>query len=139
MSTMRTGSYLAAIVCFMWSINAMAAQLMSAPQAHQAALAGELVIVDIRSPAEWRETGIADSAVAITMHDRNFLSNLDTLIAKHRDKPIAFICATGGRTAFVTRELEKRGYSGLVDIAEGMDGSPAGPGWLRRNLPLKKP
>jgi len=136
---MKHLALLAVIFGIIWSSGAMAGQVMSAPEARAAALEERIVIVDIRSPEEWRATGIPDQAVPTTMHDREFLANLDTLIAQNPEKPIALLCATGGRTAFVVRELEKRGYNGLIDISEGMEGSEDGPGWRARNLPIKQP
>jgi rhodanese-related sulfurtransferase len=40
---------------------------MSAREAHAKALAGELVLVDIRTTDEWRKTGVPASGYAITM------------------------------------------------------------------------
>ncbi|MEM8541638.1 MAG: rhodanese-like domain-containing protein [Pseudomonadota bacterium] len=121
-----------------FALPAWAIELMSAPDARKAVQAGEIILVDIRTPEEWRETGIADVAMPITMHNNQFLSRLQTAIDENPGKKIAFICAVGGRTEYVTRELKKRGYSNLIDVSEGMLGSANGEGWIKRGLPIKQ-
>lgn len=117
---------------------AWAIELMSATDARKAVQAGEAILIDVRTPDEWRETGIADVALPITMHNNQFLSRLQTVIDKNPDKKIAFICAVGGRTGYITRELKKRGYDDLIDVSEGMLGSANGEGWIKRGLPIKQ-
>lgn len=126
------------IVLLLFTLPAWAFELMSAPDARKAVQAGEIILIDVRSPDEWRETGIADVATPITMHNSQFLSRLQTVIDKNPDKRLAFICAVGGRTGYITRELEKRGFENLIDVSEGMLGSPNGVGWIKRGLPIKQ-
>lgn len=133
---MRT---LLALVFTLVALPAWATEIMSAPDARAAAREGRIVLIDVRSPQEWKQTGIADVAVPITMHNNRFLTRLQTVIDENPDKKIAFICAVGGRTGFITRDLEARGYKDLIDVSEGMSGSPEGPGWINRGLPLKQP
>lgn len=109
---------------------------MSAPEAHSAALNGDLIILDIRSSGEWTETGVAKDAWPVTMHDRNFGANLQSIIERYPNRPLALICATGGRSNHVATILEKNGLSGVFDISEGMFGNGDAPGWIARNLPI---
>ena len=117
--------------------GAGAAEILSAQQAHKMAEAGEVLLVDIRTPQEWRETKIGASAVPISMHNAGFLKNLQQAVGNDKSKPVALICATGGRSRWLQKELARRGYSSIYDVAEGMLSSPAGPGWLRAGLPTK--
>jgi rhodanese-related sulfurtransferase len=75
--------------------------VMSARESHAKAAAGELVLIDIRSPEEWRETSVPASAHAITMHQdhKTFMMQLGTATGGMREKHVALICATGGRSA----------------------------------------
>lgn len=116
-----------------------AAEKLAADRASAAALANDIVLIDIRTPAEWADTGVPDAAEALDMRDPDFLTKLQAITAAAPSRPVALICATGGRSAFVVSELEKRGYSGLLDVSEGMFGSNAGPGWLARDLPVRSP
>ena len=109
---------------------------MSATEAHSAALNGNLIILDIRSPEEWAETGVAKDAWPVTMHDPNFGANLQSIIESYPKKPLAFICATGGRSNHVATVLEQNGILGIINISEGMFGNGKAPGWIARDLPI---
>ena len=41
---------------------------LSADRAHRQARDGRILLLDIRTPGEWRKTGVPDGAVALTMH-----------------------------------------------------------------------
>ncbi len=110
---------------------------MSAPAVLAAAAKGEIVLVDIRTRGEWKQTGLAKPALAISMHEAGFIRNLAKALGGNRSNKIALICATGGRSAHMQRILATAGFTSVVDISEGMIGSSAGPGWLRRGLPVK--
>ena len=56
-----------------------------------------------------------------------------------KTKPLALICRTGNRTSFLQAELKKRGYTSIINVAEGVVGGPFGPGWLKAGLPVTKP
>ncbi len=112
---------------------------MTADVAREQALAGELVLIDIRRPEEWAQTGVADVALLNDMTDREFVARLYAIRAQSPDIPLAFICRTGNRSGYVTKELEKMGMSGLVDVVGGMVGSRADKGWLKRGLPVRDP
>ena len=120
-------------------LPARALDLMSSEEAREAALAGEILLIDIRTPEEWKESGVADVAHTMDMRDKDFILNLLKLQQANPGKPLAMICRTGGRSGFVTKALTERGMTGLIDVAEGMHGSDAGPGWLKRSLPVRSP
>lgn len=110
--------------------------VLSAPEAHQLQLEGRILLVDIRSPKEWRKTGVAAGALTVTVHRRDFASALLAAVGGDYDRPIAIICATGGRTALARHYLGLMGFSAVVDVSEGMLGNSRGPGWIRRGLPV---
>jgi len=110
---------------------------MSAPAALAAADKGEIILVDIRTRGEWKQTGLAKPALAISMHEAGFVRNLARALGGNRAGRVALICATGGRSAHLQRILVTAGFANVVDISEGMMGSSAGPGWLKRGLPVK--
>ena len=110
---------------------------ISAPDAHTAAKAGKLVLVDIRTPGEWRETGVPQGAKRIDMLDPQFESKLRAALSGKKDAQVAIICRTGNRSTHVQRWLRSQGYSSVLNVKEGMAGSGAGPGWIRRGLPVE--
>lgn len=113
---------------------------LSVADAHRKAQAGEVVLVDIRTSEEWRETGVATSAHAISMHQdpRAFFKGLDAALGGDRSRPVALICRTGNRSSSLQSELRRAGYTNVIDVSEGMAGSRAGPGWLKVGLPVRK-
>ena len=113
---------------------------MEAPDAAVAVAAGKITLIDIRTPAEWKETGVAKGAMLINMlHPQGASGFASTLLEKvngDRNAPIALICRTGNRTTQVQRYLQSVGFTQVYNVKEGMAGSSAGPGWLKRRLPL---
>lgn len=113
-------------------------QLLSAEQANEQSQAGLLTLVDIRSPQEWQQTGIAKTAVAISMQQPSFLQDVLELVEQDRTRPLAVICATGSRSSWVARQLSGQGFTAIYNVGEGMMGGFTGPGWLRKQLPTRK-
>ena len=109
---------------------------MTAAEANAAAEKGDILLVDIRRPSEWRQTGIASSAIAISMHKDNFLKKLDMLMGGDKKRPVAFICATGNRSGYVQKVLSQRGYTNVISVSEGMLGGKNGRGWIPSGLPV---
>ncbi|WP_370400776.1 rhodanese-like domain-containing protein [Sulfitobacter sp. JB4-11] len=109
---------------------------LSAPDAHVAAVAGEITLVDIRRPDEWARTGVPEGGVGIDMRRDDFIEALLAQTGGDRDKPVALICARGVRSARLTARLQDAGFTQIIDVPEGMLGSGAGPGWVKRELPV---
>ncbi len=113
---------------------------LSAPDAQRLSVAGELTLIDIRTPEEWRQTGVAQGAKLVNMvHPGGadgFVSEILKRVDGDADAPIGLICRTGNRTTQIQRLLVSRGLSQVYNITEGMVGSSAGPGWIKRGLPL---
>ncbi|MGE4610227.1 MAG: rhodanese-like domain-containing protein [Paracoccaceae bacterium] len=110
---------------------------MTPDVAREMALAGELVLIDIRRPEEWAETGVPDVALLLDMTNREFLTRLNIIRLQNSDIPLAFTCRTGSRSDYLTTELEKLGFSGLIDVVGGMSGSRVDKGWAKRKLPIR--
>ena len=113
---------------------------MSVAEAHARALAGEIVLIDVRRPNEWRRTGLPASGHAVTMHQNGaaFRAGLLKATDGRPDRPVALICATGGRSTWVQPQLRQWGFQNLINVAEGMVGGRYGPGWLKSGLPVRR-
>lgn len=109
---------------------------MRAQDVHLAMQNEALVLIDVRTPDEWHNTGIAQGAVPISMLDVDFLNKLAQLIDENPDKPVAFICASGRRSGIVQAELARRGYENMFSVYGGTTGSSNAPGWIREGLPV---
>jgi rhodanese-related sulfurtransferase len=115
-----------------------AGENIDAPTAHDRALAGTLTLVDIRRPDEWQATGIGEGANPLDMRRDDFTQALLALVQGNTAAPIALICARGVRSARLSARLLTAGFSGIINVPEGMLGAAAGPGWLARGLPVQR-
>ena len=119
------------------ALPAMAApQIMSAPEAQAAVNDGSMILLDIRTPEEWQEDGIAEGALPLDLTATNFGQLLNKILEQRGDKLLGMICATGGRTGYVMSVLAQNKLTGIVDVSEGMHGNWRSPGWLKRGLPV---
>ncbi len=118
------------------SARAGADGTLSVPDAHAAALSGAVLLIDIRRPDEWQRTGVGEGAIPIDMRREDFADVLLHRTSGHMDAPVALICARGVRSRGLTRRLTGAGFTAIIDVPEGMLGSGAGPGWLKRGLPV---
>lgn len=125
------------IAAFLFSVVTVFAepQVLSAAEAKNMAENREIILIDIRTPQEWAKTGIGEGAVAMDMTSKSFLGGLKAIRQSNPTTRIAFICATGVRSAHVVRYLTANGFDNTADVGEGMMGSRKGPGWLKRGLP----
>jgi rhodanese-related sulfurtransferase len=130
---------LAALGTYSWFYNhrvAFAGNAIDPPTALRLAGNDEITLIDIRTPREWEKTGVGESANPIDMRREDFVAALDALVGNDRSKPVALICARGVRSARLSNALTQAGYTNIIDVPEGMLGSDAGPGWLKRGLPV---
>lgn len=105
--------------------------------AHAGALAEDILLIDIRTPREWRATGVGEGAYPLDMRRDDFEQALSELVKGRHDAPIALICARGVRSARMSNRLTQAGFTNIIDVPEGMLGSAAGPGWVRSGLPVR--
>ena len=114
---------------------------LTAPEAAAAVAAGKVTLIDIRTPPEWKETGVARGAKLLNMlHPQGAPGFTNALLDKvkgDKNAPIALICRTGNRTTQVQRYRQSQGFTNVYNVKEGMAGSGAGPGWLKRGLPVE--
>jgi rhodanese-related sulfurtransferase len=115
---------------------AQGAANISPDQAHRLAESKQAVLVDIRRPDEWAETGVGEHAVRIDMEDPMFISKLNAAIGNDRTRPVALICRTANRTRVVQQALTQHGYTRVINVEGGMVGNPADRGWIARGLPV---
>jgi len=85
----------------------------------------DIKIIDIRTPGEWKETGIVKGAYTIMFFDEKgkfdipkFLSKLDKVVKK--GEQFALICRTGSRTTEISKFLSSElGYN-VINLGGGM-------------------
>ena len=105
--------------------------------------AGEMTLIDVRSPDEWRKTGVPQGAKTVTIHDPDgmagFVAAATRAVNGKKDRRIALICARGLRSYRAANALRDAGFTNILNVREGMLGNPLdGPGWLDRKLPVER-
>ncbi len=104
--------------------------------AHDAAQAGRVLLVDVRTPTEWEQTGVAVSAHTFDMQSATFYQDIIALHNTNPEMPIAFICRTGHRSMLTARECASRDMA-VFNVVGGMAGTSKDSGWIDCALPLK--
>lgn len=81
--------------------------------------AANAVIVDIRTPAEWRETGVIEGARLVTFGNaQSFLAQLAPDLADGRD--LVLICRSGNRSSAAADALAGLIPNRIISIDGGM-------------------
>ena len=77
------------------------------------------LIVDIRTPPEWYQTGVIDGARLVTFQDpQSFLGAIQSDIADGRD--IVLVCRSGSRTQAAGMYLAQMVENNVISAAGGM-------------------
>jgi rhodanese-related sulfurtransferase len=93
-------------------------------------------IIDIRTPQEWRETGLLKGSIPIMFFDKNKDFDIEKFVKELKEKvdtskPFALICRTGHRTSIVSKFLSKQYRYTIIDLAGGVVEAK------KRNLPFE--
>jgi rhodanese-related sulfurtransferase len=94
-------------------------------EASQELLLSNIPIVDIRTPGEWKETGLLKGSIPIMLFDEKGKYDLEDFLKKLNSavdtkKPFALICRTGSRTKILAQFLsQKMGYD-VINIKSGI-------------------
>jgi rhodanese-related sulfurtransferase len=86
------------------------------------------VILDVRTPAEWKKSGIINKAVTYNAYDKNLKSYIKSL---NKTKTYYVYCHSGVRSAKVFRLLQEHGINSF-----NVEGGIAG--WMAAKYPLVK-
>ncbi len=137
---MRILSNIAPLFAFIFFIATQASaqvQQITPDTAYAKALAGEIVLIDIRTPEEWAETGLPDVALQNNLYAPDFIQTLLAIRDQNPNTPLALICRSGSRSGNATAQLYQAGLTNIIDVVEGVGGSGVGPGWFARGLPTR--
>jgi len=84
-------------------------------------------LVDLRTPAEWSDTGVIEGSHLLTFADARgrfdaeaWATRLTAIAAP--GEPVALICARGGRSTIASRILDRRfGYGQVFNVLGGIE------------------
>lgn len=95
--------------------------------------AGKAVLIDVREPSEWVETGVAAPAVLLpkSEFDAGLTGDWKDFLAKVGDRQIITYCRSGRRSGAVAAALAEKGHP--VANAGGFHA------WKEAGLPTRKP
>ncbi len=112
---------------------------MTAKRAHAETTAASRILIDVRSPQEWRASGLPRGARTVTIHQPGtaFLDAILAAVGGDKDRPIALICASGARSARAQGFLTAQGFTDVANVAGGLFGAPDAAGWVNSGLPLE--
>ena len=81
----------------------------------------DVLLVDIRRPEEWKQTGVLPNAHLLTYeHFDTPEAFLAALAPQLDDRPVALICRTGSRTSRAARAVAELLDQPVIDIQGGI-------------------
>lgn len=138
-ATLGVGGALFASKWFNIFADASGQGALTVDAAFKQATEGQIYLIDIRRPDEWKRTGVAEPAILLDMRRKDFSDALQGIFDQSGPRPVALICARGVRSDRMNTRLVSAGFEDILDVPEGMLGSGAGPGYIKQALPLRAP
>ena len=129
---------MAAVISLAFAAPLMAAELKGVSPDQVAALQRDnAILIDIRTPEEWRKTGLIQGSQPLTYFDAQghydtaaWLKQLNQL-SGDKNRPIVLICRSGHRSEQVGNLLAKDlGYGQVYHLQTGIKG------WLEQHKPV---
>jgi rhodanese-related sulfurtransferase len=96
-------------------------------------------VVDVRTPAEWLETGVVAGSRLHTFFDEHGRYDLDSWMSAMGEvagpqDPVVLICRSGNRSLTIARYLDRKaGYRRIYNVRQGIRG------WIRDGKPTQPP
>ncbi len=89
----------------------MAGETMTPQAAAERVAAGNAVLVDVREPAEWADSGVAKPAVLLSLSDlRGDRAQWKKFLEQNKDKELILYCRSGNRSGIAAGILAKEGF-----------------------------
>ena len=89
----------------------LAGEMIPAKEAADRVASGNAVLVDVREPGEWADSGVAEPAVLLSLSDlRGERTQWKTFLEQNKDKELILYCRSGNRSGIAANILEKEGY-----------------------------
>jgi rhodanese-related sulfurtransferase len=110
---------LSLLAVFLFLTPATAQQVYTAEPSAQQLQDVPVLLIDIRQPQEWVETGVLPNALLLTFNDpASFLQQLQPHLQP--GQPVALICRTGNRTARAAQMIAASLDVPVIDVAGGI-------------------
>jgi rhodanese-related sulfurtransferase len=143
---LRSLALAASLACSSIGLPALAQVAATLPPAFEtvssetfASSRSDTLLIDVREPAEWEQTGVPAGAKLISGSRSDFVDAVLAANGGDKTKPVGVICRSGGRSVKAAERLVASGFSRVTNIGDGMIGREGvGIGWLSANLPLTR-
>ena len=89
----------------------------------------EIQLVDVRTLGEYN-SGHIQNALLIDFYNPEFYNEMNDTLDK--EKPVYVYCRSGNRSGKAAKELEKLGFSKIIDLDGGINS------WTRQGLSLER-
>ncbi|MFO1352819.1 MAG: rhodanese-like domain-containing protein [Gammaproteobacteria bacterium] len=133
--------FLAAIIacCAFVSLPLFAEVIQTDNQQLKQLIEQGVAVIDVRTPKEWRETGVIPGSHLLTFFNeagqydaKVWLQQLEAIARP--DQPLAIICAVGGRSKIISHFLDSEaGYKKVHNVTKGIRE------WIQAGNPTAKP
>ena len=128
---MNIRSFLATLIATASLVFAAEVQKVSPPDAAKLVADGKAILVDVREPSEWAETGVAQPAVLLAKSDFDGAqTEWKDFLAKVGDKEVIVYCRSGRRSEAVATALAAKGVK-VANVGGLKD-------WTDAGLPTRK-
>ena len=105
---------------------------------------GNVPIIDIRTPPEWKETGVIPGSIKLMAFDdrgridiKSWLKEFSKYV-KDKNQPFVLVCRSANRTGILGQYLDKIGYKNVYDLKGGITSGYISKGYKTTN-PNYKP
>jgi rhodanese-related sulfurtransferase len=110
--------------------HALSIPKITPQQAHQEVSSGNLVLIDVREPNEWADTGCAENASRIALQNHNFVEEVLHLVNNDKNASIAVSCKSGMRGDQAVKRLKAANFTNVVNVEGGILK------WISEQLPV---
>lgn len=109
------------------------------PQVLQDKIEQNIIVIDIRTPPEWKELGVVPTSKKIMFFDQNgnydvqkWLNEFSKYV-KDKNQAFVLVCRSGNRTGVVGNFLSKQlGYKNVFHLENGIKS------WIKENRNTQK-
>jgi rhodanese-related sulfurtransferase len=123
------------ILAFIFSLTSLFADFIDlTPAQLQEKIKSNTVVIDIRTPPEWVQTGVIPTSQKIMFFDERGGYNFEKWLGsfgkyvKNKDQEFVLVCRSGNRTGSVGKVLsQKLGYKKVYHLKHGIKS------WIKEN------
>ncbi|HEX5329047.1 rhodanese-like domain-containing protein [Sulfuricurvum sp.] len=124
-----------ALLSLLLAITSLSAEYIRQP-IDQKLINSKIKIIDIRTPSEWKTTGLVKGSIPIMFFDEQGNYNTETFLTKlgkvvKKNEQFALICNSGNRTQIVGNFLGKQLDYRVIDLQGGIQYA------IAKKLPLE--